>query len=424
MDIEKGTLWFEELRNELVGAKAGVICLTPESLDSGWIHFEAGIISKTVDSSSEDSKISTPEKGFTSIFTYLLDIGAAELNGPLAMYQSTTTASFSDSRRMLNAIIDLLPEEEKASVPHWEQLFNSHWPTFKAALADIPNIDLVKIYSDFENLFKRKTFIEPIVDCLNQQWLARYDGAKETRFKLLEHQSKVRSACRQFVKDAYTALIAELDAYAMNVSLLIGSKRFGIAEKGHLEIEPPGIANACERNRKKILKLVALITDPKQAPQYDDAFKFDEMEVFAEKKKLIHNTLEDMKKVKAKRSNKDQKKVQQLVGSDWDFERIIYYELRKNAGGLKPAEELRRSKREWLLAKSDDDRVKLMPFYYSLGPLLMAAENKVEENERNSIIDFIKTARKYIEEHDLDKGGQVRERLDEIEDNLVKEAAR
>lgn len=35
VEIEKGTFWFEELRNELSGAKAGVICLTHESLDSG-----------------------------------------------------------------------------------------------------------------------------------------------------------------------------------------------------------------------------------------------------------------------------------------------------------------------------------------------------------------------------------------------------
>jgi hypothetical protein len=142
--------------------------------------------------------------------------------GPLAVYQSTTTASFSDSRRMLSAFIDLLPEEEKASVLEWEQHFESHWPTFKAALADIRDLDLVDFYRDFENLFKRKTFIEPISDCLNQQWLARYDGAKETRYKLLERQSKVKSARGQFVEEVYDALIAELDAYAMNVSLLIG----------------------------------------------------------------------------------------------------------------------------------------------------------------------------------------------------------
>jgi hypothetical protein len=65
-----------------------------------------------------------------------------------------------------------------------------------------------------------------------------------------------------------------------------------------------------------------------------------------------------------------------------------------------------------------------MPFYYSLGPLKKSVENSVEnkvgEDKRNNLIDFINTARKYIEEHDLDKGGHVRERLAEIEDNLEK----
>jgi hypothetical protein len=165
------------------------------------------------------------------------------------------------------------------------------------------------------------------------------------------------------------------------------------------------------------------MTDPKQAPKFDDAFKFDEKEVFAEKKKLIHKTLEYLKTDEAERSGEDQGKEKKLVVSDWDFERIIYYELQKKVVGLKPAEELRWSKREWLLAKSDKDSVKLMPFYYSLGPLIKAVENKVGEGERRNIIDFINIARKYIEEHDLDKGGQVRERLDEIENNLEKEVA-
>ena len=38
-DIAKGTRWFDTVEQELDRADAGLVCITREALQSGWIHF-------------------------------------------------------------------------------------------------------------------------------------------------------------------------------------------------------------------------------------------------------------------------------------------------------------------------------------------------------------------------------------------------
>jgi hypothetical protein len=44
-DIDKGARWGTEISAELQQSRVGMICLTPENLESSWIMFEAGAIS-------------------------------------------------------------------------------------------------------------------------------------------------------------------------------------------------------------------------------------------------------------------------------------------------------------------------------------------------------------------------------------------
>jgi hypothetical protein len=48
-DIDKGSRSDEEISQALSNTKVGIICLTPENLDSKWILYEAGALSKTID---------------------------------------------------------------------------------------------------------------------------------------------------------------------------------------------------------------------------------------------------------------------------------------------------------------------------------------------------------------------------------------
>ena len=47
-DIDKGARGVEEIGKALSDIEIGIVCLTPENLDSRWILFEAGALSKTL----------------------------------------------------------------------------------------------------------------------------------------------------------------------------------------------------------------------------------------------------------------------------------------------------------------------------------------------------------------------------------------
>jgi TIR domain-containing protein len=73
-DIEKGAKWSSEIDSALEGTRFGIICLTPDNLDSTWIHYEAGALSKTKDA---------------LIWTFLHELTAGDVPQPLGKSQHT-----------------------------------------------------------------------------------------------------------------------------------------------------------------------------------------------------------------------------------------------------------------------------------------------------------------------------------------------
>lgn len=74
VDIDKGKKWNGEIINELAETRVGIICLTRDNLNSPWILFEAGALSKASDS---------------YVCTFLVDITPTDLTGPLSIFQAT-----------------------------------------------------------------------------------------------------------------------------------------------------------------------------------------------------------------------------------------------------------------------------------------------------------------------------------------------
>jgi hypothetical protein len=74
VDIEKGKRWNSEISDKLENSKVGIFCITKENLNSPWILFEAGAISKSSDS---------------YVCTFLIDINPTDLTGPLSLFQAT-----------------------------------------------------------------------------------------------------------------------------------------------------------------------------------------------------------------------------------------------------------------------------------------------------------------------------------------------
>jgi hypothetical protein len=75
-DIDKGVTWFNVIGESLKNSSFGVLCLTPENLNSDWVLFEAGALFKGIPGSR--------------VVPLLFNIKPSDLTGPLSQFQSAT----------------------------------------------------------------------------------------------------------------------------------------------------------------------------------------------------------------------------------------------------------------------------------------------------------------------------------------------
>lgn len=118
------------------------------------------------------------------VFPLLYDITGEVLKGPLSVYQSTSARDLDDVLRLIEAIYQIMPEKERMEFTEVTKRLRKHWDSFQTPLSNIPRIELKEIVPEFEGLFRRKTFQESMYDCLSQDWLGRYNGARDVLNKL------------------------------------------------------------------------------------------------------------------------------------------------------------------------------------------------------------------------------------------------
>lgn len=119
-DIEKGKRWDGEISKKLEQSKVGIICLTKDNLESTWVHFEAGAISKTTDA---------------YVCTFLFDITPANVKEPLSLFQATQY-NREDVLKLLKTINNLLVKPLKES--SLEGIFKTFWPQLEVKLKETP----------------------------------------------------------------------------------------------------------------------------------------------------------------------------------------------------------------------------------------------------------------------------------------------
>jgi hypothetical protein len=121
-DIGKGARWSSELAAQLEQTRVGVICMTPENLQSPWIHFEAGALSKTLKD--------------TYVCPYLFEVKPTQISGPLAQFQATR-AEREDTRKLVHTINETLGDEALPEA-RLNRSFDLLWPELEEQLKRIP----------------------------------------------------------------------------------------------------------------------------------------------------------------------------------------------------------------------------------------------------------------------------------------------
>lgn len=127
-DIEKGTRWSSDIAKELDDSMAGIFCVTPQNINSQWLMFEAGAISKKVEQSL--------------VCPILIGLENSDINGPLTQFQ-TTLFEKSDFRKLVQGL-------NKANTSNMLEdsvlnaVFDKFWPDLEGRVRSILEESAVK----------------------------------------------------------------------------------------------------------------------------------------------------------------------------------------------------------------------------------------------------------------------------------------
>ncbi|MCA1709910.1 MAG: toll/interleukin-1 receptor domain-containing protein [Actinobacteria bacterium] len=121
-DIEGGERWAQSVAKELAASNFGIVCATSENVNSPWVLFEAGALTKSLETSR--------------VIPLLLDLEFSDISGPLAQFQAKklTRSGIGEVIHSLQASADHPVPEERA-----KQLFEALWPEFEKRLGEIPD---------------------------------------------------------------------------------------------------------------------------------------------------------------------------------------------------------------------------------------------------------------------------------------------
>lgn len=123
-DIEKGTKWSSEISKKLTDSDIGIICLTRENFEKPWILFEAGALSKGLDSSK--------------VCSILFNMDESDLSGPLTTFQ-TTKFEKNDFKKLVSSINES-GGDNKLSRDVFEEVFDMWWPRLEASVNKILDV--------------------------------------------------------------------------------------------------------------------------------------------------------------------------------------------------------------------------------------------------------------------------------------------
>jgi hypothetical protein len=130
-DIQKGSMWFGEIGEQMAMTGFGILCLTRSNLDAPWILFEAGALWKGLPNGR--------------VCPLLIDLGCSDLKPPLSHFNATLLTE-DDVFKLVTTINDsTVPPEKPVSKERLLVAFNKWWPDFQgkqlAIIASTPKVE-------------------------------------------------------------------------------------------------------------------------------------------------------------------------------------------------------------------------------------------------------------------------------------------
>ncbi|TXI19271.1 MAG: toll/interleukin-1 receptor domain-containing protein [Nitrosomonas sp.] len=153
-DITPGARWNHELATQLNSTQFGILCLTPDNLNSGWLIFEAGALSKAIEESS--------------VVPYRFGLKDTDVGPPLSQFQGVDT----DREGTLKLVMKIHEATmSKLAKERVEKAFEKYWPDLEKQLVRISKNMPEKIRSE-------RDILEELLE------LMRRAGSKELQTSL------------------------------------------------------------------------------------------------------------------------------------------------------------------------------------------------------------------------------------------------
>ena len=125
-DIKLGERWGKSIEENLRSNDFGLVFITPENIDAPWINFEAGALSKSLQS---------------RLVPILYDTQVTILNnGPLKQFQSSKEVSKESIKQLVLDINEFAEETEHLKEERLESAFEKWWSDLDEQLKAIPEI--------------------------------------------------------------------------------------------------------------------------------------------------------------------------------------------------------------------------------------------------------------------------------------------
>lgn len=153
-DIYTGDRWFSEVADKLQNFKFGIICLTPENINSSWVHFEAGALARIINESS--------------LCPYLIGLNFSDITGPLAHFQSSDANEIGTLELIMS--INHALGEDSLEDSQLKNTFNRWWPDLNKKLDNIleseiktaPKRDTIDILEEILKLVRSQARTEKL----------------------------------------------------------------------------------------------------------------------------------------------------------------------------------------------------------------------------------------------------------------------
>jgi hypothetical protein len=121
-DIRKGRRWLIEISKELEECEFGIICLTPDNLQSPWLLFEAGALSKSL----EEANVCTLLTG---------GLTPQNIKGPLSNFQHTSLQK--EDFKKLVSTVNMTLKTGKLNDKTLNSVFDTWWPKIEDKITSI-----------------------------------------------------------------------------------------------------------------------------------------------------------------------------------------------------------------------------------------------------------------------------------------------